>query len=147
MKVFGVERAASLLDKWIELAVVNERYGTFVWPERIKKILELAYEFEELSISISIRHTDLVLLEKFKDFLLPVHREVGNLTIEVLALPPSNYAALLDFLLCIFCPRILSIKPYNGRSIKFIMWTRKCRKEMQNLRNQVLVQLLERLQH
>ncbi|KAK0601846.1 hypothetical protein LWI29_028014 [Acer saccharum] len=62
-------------------------------------------------------------LEKFKNFSLSLPREVGNLTIEVLALPPSDYAALLDCLLCICYPKILSIKPYNGQSsIEFIMW-------------------------
>ncbi|KAK4851286.1 hypothetical protein QYF36_013865 [Acer negundo] len=89
--------------------------------DRIKKFLEVPYDIEELSLSIFIEDMDSYVLDKFKKRSPSLPREVGNLTIDVLDLQPSNYATLLDSLLWICFPRTLSIKSYQS-SFEFIMW-------------------------
>ncbi|TXG73851.1 hypothetical protein EZV62_002430 [Acer yangbiense] len=98
-------------------------YEGLIWFDSIKKLLELAYDVEELSISISIWDTvDSFTLDKFQKCSPSLPREVGNLTINAGDVQPSSYAALLDCLLWICYPRILSIKAYHGSSsIEFIM--------------------------
>ncbi|KAK4852277.1 hypothetical protein QYF36_022598 [Acer negundo] len=95
-----------------------------IWFDSIKKLLELAYEVEELSISISIWDTvDSFTMDKFQNRSPSLPCEVGNLTIDAGDVQPSSYAALLDCLLWICYPKILSIKAYHSpSSIKFIMW-------------------------
>ncbi|KAK3199259.1 hypothetical protein Dsin_022674 [Dipteronia sinensis] len=91
--------------------------------DRIKKIMEMPYDIEELRMSIYIWHQDPFTLVKFKKRSPSPPREVGNLTIDVRVLPPSNYAALLDCLLWICYPRIFSIKIFHCKqSTEFIMW-------------------------
>ncbi|KAK0602492.1 hypothetical protein LWI29_033978 [Acer saccharum] len=100
-----------------------QRYGDLIWLDSIKKFLKLPYEIEDISISVFIQDTDSFNLDKFQKNSLSFPREVGNLTIEVLAVPPSNYAALLDCLLWICYPRILSMKTHAGQSsMEFIWW-------------------------
>ncbi|KAK3199255.1 hypothetical protein Dsin_022670 [Dipteronia sinensis] len=100
-----------------------QRYGDLIWLDSIKKFLKLPYEIDELSTSISIQDMESFNLDKFKKNSPSLPREVRNLTIAVGAVHPSNYAGLLDCLLWICYPRILSMKPYAGQSsIEFIMW-------------------------
>ncbi|KAI9185485.1 hypothetical protein LWI28_007772 [Acer negundo] len=101
-----------------------QRYEVLTCFDSLNFFLKLPYEIEDISISIFIQATDSFNSDKLKKKKwLSLPREVGNLTIEVLAIPLSNYAALLDYLLWICYPRILSMKTHAGQSsIKFIRW-------------------------
>ncbi|TXG47034.1 hypothetical protein EZV62_026328 [Acer yangbiense] len=95
------------------------------WFNIIKEeFLGVAHQVKELSMSISIDKRislDSFSLDEFRNCSLSLPREVENLIIDVQEVPPSKYAALLDCLLWVCFPRILSIElKQQKQSIKFI---------------------------
>ncbi|KAK4838710.1 hypothetical protein QYF36_015833 [Acer negundo] len=80
----------------VRISLHCDGYDVLISLDSIKKFLEVPYDIEELSISISIQDMDSYALDKFKKRSPSLPCKVVNLAIDVLDLQPSNYAALLD---------------------------------------------------
>ncbi|KAK0579350.1 hypothetical protein LWI29_024971 [Acer saccharum] len=84
----------------------------FTWFKLIKEeFIGVTHQVKELSMSINIMiSSDSFSLDEFRSSSPSLPREVENLIIDVQEVPPSKYAALLDCLLWVCFPRILSIE-------------------------------------